>query len=261
MVSCLTGDADFFTSTSFPLPFHIHPSLLSSFDLFSNLFYFFLISIVLIMDLSRLNQDDISRLETLLTFARECSASTSPSTASNSASGRINPDDLNRLHSLSNRLQPPNGNPPLSQPASIISSRDTGPRPPTSTPSHTLPSTLTDNIPISPYHSIRATQQLPSAPQGHPSTSTLAAAPLPNHFLGLSSLGSNIRGHVNQQRLASSARNQLPTEGRRRRRGPAKHPPSIRTPVPKIEDCLSTLQDADGLPLIRIKVKVYPPQV
>jgi hypothetical protein len=103
---------------------------------------------------------------------------------------------------------------------------------------------------ITPYHSA-----LPGA-QGHPPRSTRISSMVEN-------IGSGITSQVNQQRLAAAAMN-LPSHvslpqrtARRRRRGLAISPPTL-MPAFSINSVLSN----EGLsPLIRIKVKVYPPQV
>lgn len=115
-------------------------------------------------------------------------------------------------------------------------------RPPSVTPA--APTT------ISPYHSA-----LPGA-QGHPPRSTRITNTIEN-------IGSGITSLVNQQRLAAAAVN-LPSQvtlpqrtTRRRRRGQAISPPTL-PPVFSINSVISN----EGLsPLLRIKVKVYPPQV
>lgn len=92
--------------------------------------------------------------------------------------------------------------------------------------------------------------------QGHPPRSTRISSTVEN-------IGSGIISQVNQQRLAAAAVN-LPSHvslpqrtARRRRRGPAILPPTL-TPTFPINSVLSN----EGLsPLLRIKVKVYPPQV
>jgi hypothetical protein len=107
------------------------------------------------------------------------------------------------------------------------------------------PSTIPSAPVITPYHSA-----LPGS-QGHPPHSAIST---------VENIGSNITSQINQQRLAASARN-LPSHvtlpqrtARRRRRGPAILPPTL-TQVSSINSVFSN----EGL--IRIKVKVYPPQV
>ena len=104
---------------------------------------------------------------------------------------------------------------------------------------------------ITPYHSA-----LPNA-QGHPPRSTRISSTVEN-------IGSGIASQVNQQRLAAAAVN-LPSHvslpqrtTRRRRRGPAIVPPTL-TPTFSINSVLSN--EGSSSPMIRIKVKVYPPQV
>lgn len=104
---------------------------------------------------------------------------------------------------------------------------------------------------ITPYHSA-----LPGA-QGHPprSTSTRITSTIEN-------IGSGITSQVNQQRLAAAAVNlpshvTLPQRTARRRRGQAISPPTL-TPTFSIN---SVLYNEGSSPMLRIKVKVYPPQV
>jgi hypothetical protein len=103
---------------------------------------------------------------------------------------------------------------------------------------------------ITPYHSA-----LPG-PQGHPPRSTRISSTVEN-------MGSSITSQVNQQRLAAAAVN-LPSQvslpqrtARRRRRGQAISPPTLTTTF----SINSVLSNDGSSPLIRIKVKVYPPQV
>jgi hypothetical protein len=80
-------------------------------------------------------------------------------------------------------------------------------------------------------------------------------------FLGFNTLAPPMTSQVNQRRLiaaAAHAPRQPRLPSRNRRRGPAIAPPSMPTP-PSVNDCLVDLP-LDG-PGIRIKVKVYPPQV
>ena len=71
---------------------------------------------------------------------------------------------------------------------------------------------------------------------------------------------------VNQQRRVSAAASQprqprLPSRGRRH--GPAVPPPSLpRNDQPCIDDCVSiAIRDGVEVPTLRIKFKIYPPQV
>jgi hypothetical protein len=114
---------------------------------------------------------------------------------------------------------------------------------------------------IAPYQTIRNSQNLPLAPQGHPSPSPSSSM---QPFLGFNSLSPPLTSQVNQHRLSAAASHnprqaRLPTRGRRR--GPAIAPPSMPRP-PCITDCLIDVEtDAGIVPGIRVKVKVYPPQV
>jgi hypothetical protein len=103
---------------------------------------------------------------------------------------------------------------------------------------------------ILPYHSA-----LPGA-QGHPPHSTRTNA--------VENIGSNITSLVNQQCLAAAAVN-LPSQvslpqrtTRRRRCGPAISPPMLASTF-SINSVLSN--EGSSSALLRIKVKVYPPQV
>lgn len=139
-------------------------------------------------------------------------------------------------------------------------SRDPGQAPRQVTPPHSLSSSTALTAPIGPYHGIHATQNTVMTSQGHPSLGVGGLSSQP--FLGLKRLGLSMAGQTNQRRMASAA-NTLPRQPRlpRRSRGPAVAAPSLRrSSGPRIEDCLS-IPDAQGNPTIRIKVKVYPPQV
>ena len=81
----------------------------------------------------------------------------------------------------------------------------------------------------------------------------------PEPFLSFSSLGASTSAtsQVNQQRLASSARQpQLPSYGHHCQ-GPAVWPPQL-PHAPRIKDCISNV---NGESVIQFGVKVYPPQV
>jgi hypothetical protein len=114
--------------------------------------------------------------------------------------------------------------------------------------------------PVGPYQSVRL-PSLAQAPQGHPSPA------MSQPFLGRGSfMAVNTSELVNQQRRASAVASQprqlrLPSRGRRR--GPAVPPPSLpRNSVPCIEDCVSTtIHNGVEIPALRIKLKIYPPQV
>ena len=104
---------------------------------------------------------------------------------------------------------------------------------------------------ITPYHSA-----LPGA-HGHPPPSTRISSAVEN-------IGSGIASQVNQQRLSAAAVNLPPhlslpqrTTRPRRRRGPAISPPTL-TPMFSLNSVLSN--EGSSSPLLRIKVKVYPPQ-
>lgn len=112
---------------------------------------------------------------------------------------------------------------------------------------------------ISPYQSIR----LPSLLQA-PTQAALQPSSQP--FLGRNNLAINMSAQVNQQRRVSAAASQprqprLPSRGRRR--GPAVPPPSLpQNNQPCIDDCVSTaIRDGVEIPTLRIKFKIYPPQV
>ncbi len=115
---------------------------------------------------------------------------------------------------------------------------------------------------IAPYQSIRLPSLL-QAPLGGP---TQALQPSSQPFLGRDNLSINMSAQVNQQRRVSAAASQprqprLPSRGRRR--GPAVPPPSLpRNSQPCIDDCVSTaIRDGVEVPTLRIKFKIYPPQV
>jgi hypothetical protein len=104
---------------------------------------------------------------------------------------------------------------------------------------------------IMPYHSA-----LPGA-QGHPPRSTGISSTIEN-------IGSGITSQVNHQRLSAAAANLPPhvtlpqRTVRRRRRGPAILPPTL-TPSFSVNSVLSNVGPGSS-PLIRVKIKVYPPQ-
>lgn len=123
------------------------------------------------------------------------------------------------------------------------------------------------SAPITPYQRVRTMGSgLPTAPRGHPSTPMVPNPVASQSFFGLENFGHNMRRQVNQQRLASSSSSRSSTtrqaRSAHRGRGPAIHPPTLpRVTTAKIEDCLSGFQDNHGVPLLRVKVKVYPPKV
>lgn len=157
----------------------------------------------------------------------------------------------------------PSGTRPQHSNPAIASLPETFPPPPLTTPiQHTYQSQRTTrgrlpSIPFAPYGS--------SA--GHPSTPTSSQP-----FLGLNNLGVSMAAQVNQQRRASAASHlprqpRLPTRGIRRR-GPAIQPPVMQqredNRTARLQDCISFVgTDASGAidQHIRLKVKVYPPQV
>ena len=112
---------------------------------------------------------------------------------------------------------------------------------------------------ITPYHGVR----LPSQAPGHAPQTMLQSVSQP--FLGRDNLAINMSGQVNQQRRASAAASQprQPRLPSRRRHGPAIAPPSLpRNSQPCIDDCLSTtISDSVEIRTLRIKFKIYPPQV
>jgi hypothetical protein len=179
---------------------------------------------------------------------------------------RLTPEQLQQLQSLFNQTLPNTPPPPAVSQSQLTANPPfqlgggSGQGPPQITHAHaSRPAT----DPIGPYLSARSTT---ATLQGHPSA--VAATPIANGrssqpFLGLDRLGLSMAGQVNQRRLASAAAT-LPRQPRlpRRGRGPAVPAPSLRrSSGPKVEDCLSTIPDAQGDFAIRIKVKIYPPQV
>ena len=197
--------------------------------------------------------------------------------------GQLTPDQLNSLINLiqsstNGQLQPPVNN---SLNSSLLNQPVGGATPPnpqndsSQSQAHPQPNVVPPSSqvvpPVRPYQSVNL-NMVPRPPAsmaslGHPLPSSSAAGlPPPDHFLGLSTLGIDARGHVNRQRLASSAARspmqpRLPARSRRRR-GPAEQPPSLpHTPRAQIADCLSNLQDGNGNTVIRLTVKVFPPMV
>ena len=230
------------------------------------------------MDFSRLNPEQLTQLQSLF---NQTLPPTPPVNGNTSTQSSLKSTSLPMAAS-----QPPLDNPPSQLGGSSSQS------PSQTTHSHPPPVTrLTD--PIGPYQSLCSTpfasQGYPStavttipavsglssqpflvASQGHPSTAvtTIPAVGSPSSqpFLGLDRLGLSMAGQVNQRRLASAAATlpRQPQLSRRGHRGPATPAPSLslrRSSVPKIEDCISTIPDAQGNFSISIKVKVYPPQV
>lgn len=232
------------------------------------------------MDLSQLNQDQLSQLLSLVNLvqpppaASQPSSSTSPSTASDV--NRLASEQFGRLQALVNNMQPaPNHaqvqasqtQPNPSSPSSWMPNSREGQMLLPQQPTSAQPSPLSAaNSPIGLYQNIRTTQNLPSAPQGHPSTTSMlsnAAGPSSQPFLGFGNLGLNMRSAVNQRRM-SSARNSTAVVRRRTARGPAVAPPALPfNTSPKITDCLEDNIDSNGVSsqLLRLKVKVYPPLV
>jgi hypothetical protein len=192
---------------------------------------------------------------------------------------RLNPEQLAQLQSLFNQtLQNPppavNGNTSMQNSLQSTSLPMAASQPPLNNPpsqvgegsaqGYPLP-VARPTDPISPYQSQRS---IPLASQGHPSTAVTTipavSGPSMQPFLGLDRLGLSMAGQVNQRRLSSAAAT-LPCQPqltRRGRRGPATPAPSLRrSSVPKVEDCISTTPDAQGIFSISIKAKIYPPQV
>lgn len=236
------------------------------------------------------------RLRSLLTSLSLPSPASGQPSISNSSptvltNNQLSVDQLSQLRSIANHLPPASS---AASPTSRSQTSDnytlTAPSPssivshtqPTSqqfgathtipTQQHSAPSIIT-SMPVAPYQSIR-TMGLPSARDGHPSVAaSTVAEPSSQPFLGFNNLGVNMRGQVNQRRLASSAATALPSSqprlpARGRRRGPAVHPPSLpRAAGARIEDCLLNVPEYhdNGVqvvgPLLRVKVKVYPPPV
>ena len=124
--------------------------------------------------------------------------------------------------------------------------------------------------PIQPYQSGCTMQVLPAAPQGHPSPTVAIAAANSSMqpILGRDTLSLNVANQVNQEHRASAVAHvprwqTVPTCGTRHRRGPATPTPSMAR-RPNIDDCLGIgIPDENGghTLSIRVKVKVYPPQV
>jgi len=117
---------------------------------------------------------------------------------------------------------------------------------------------------ILPYQSIRNLQNLPLAPQGHPSPSPSFSTSSMQPFLGFNTLSRPLTSQVNQHRLSAAASHnprqpRLPSRGRRRE--PAVAPPGMPRP-PCIADCLVDVETNAGIAAgIWVRVKVYPPQV
>lgn len=235
------------------------------------------------MDLSQLNQDQLTQLLSLVHLVQPPPAQPSINSPTVTVTGDTNSfnSERLRLQALVNSSQPA---PNLAQVQVQASGSNVAPTQPNSSgpsswmpngqmqPTSAQPSPLSAaNSPIGTYQSVRTMQNLPLAPQGHPSPS---ASMLPSSaglstqpFLGFGALGLNMRGAVNQRRLSSSAnaRNSTTTAVRRRTaRGPAVAPPSLPVSAkPKITDCLDDVIDSNGIlsQLLRVKVKVYPPMV
>jgi hypothetical protein len=194
----------------------------------------------------------------------------------------LTPEERAQLHRLFDRMHPqvPSqqanqsiGTPQPSQPSLQLSSSTvstTGNMTPHLS-SMALPQPSMTQLPSTPlttpvhhqYQSARGIQGtsaplLPSAPYGHPSSISAGGPSQP--FLGLHNIGLSMAGQVNQQRRASAAHHssahQLQTRGRRR--GPAIRPPTLPRSS-RVEDCLSVTGTTTGN--IRLKVKIYPPQV
>jgi hypothetical protein len=138
---------------------------------------------------------------------------------------------------------------PLSVPSQNTAAiRPTLPGPPLNQPQNQQP-LVPVPPPITPYRSARL-NIVPDAPQGHPSSAFGFTA--------------SLAGRVNQERRASASR--MPrqpalTTRRARTRGTAIQPPSLAT-QPNIQNCYTVAQDqGNDIQVLRLKVKVYPPQV
>jgi hypothetical protein len=143
-----------------------------------------------------------------------------------------------------------------------------------------LATQFSDAQPISePYMGSAISQALPATQNirratsrrfGHAIPSTARAPSSSQPFLGSNELSIGMTGQVNQRRLASAAAHlprapRLVTRGGRTNRGvhrgPAIHPPSLPR-SPSLEDCTYLGPDPNGnnVPMIHIKVYVYPPK-
>lgn len=188
----------------------------------------------------------------------------------------MNRDDLLRLRAILDTIvQAPSGQ-STAPTGSSSSSAAAIPRPTSqSQPSDSVPvasqvgetTLMHASTPIAPYQSARMTTStgLPAAPRGHPSTPTAPNPAASQSFFGLENLGVGMRNQTNQRRLAAASSSRSSTRQARtaiRGRGPAIQPPALpRVTPPKIVDCLSGFHDNHGSPLMRLKVKVYPPRV
>ena len=184
----------------------------------------------------------------------------------------------------------PLGVAPIAPHSSIPTNNDT-PLHPSQNSTTSNPLFLMSTGPIQPYQSARTTQEqptpttvqpyqgtplahtaqgLPVALRGHPSPVTVlpgtGTSSSMQPFLGRDSLGVGMASQVNQQRRASASshlprRHPLVTRGSRHpSRGPATSTPRLAR-GPNINDCLVAAPDGSGGHAVRVKVKVYPPQV
>ena len=193
------------------------------------------------MDLSRLTAEQLTQFQSFLQILHTPSQDSSVTAVSSSTASSTASSQLPTISSVPSQTRDISQGPHQARP----------PHPSTST-------ALT--APISSYNGMRTTQNTVMTSQGHPSLG--AVGPSSQPFLGLDRLGLSMAGQTNQRRLSSAATS-LPRQPRlpRRGRGPAIAAPSLRrSSGPRIEDCLS-IPDPQGNPTIRIKVKVYPPQV
>ena len=131
--------------------------------------------------------------------------------------------------------------------------------PVSSLPSATLFPASQNGAPVS---SLPSTTLFPAS-QGHPSSSTPTAVSLSQPFLGFNRLAVPMTSQANQQRLSAAAAHiprqpRLPTRNTRRR-GVAVAPPGLPR-GPRVDDCYVAI-GVGAEPGIRVKVKVYPPQV
>lgn len=211
------------------------------------------------MDFSQLNQDQLQSFVNLLqSFQR--GQSQLPANSS-SDSNQLNSGQENHLSVTQQNSRNISPQPQTPSQLSLAAQTHAHPHPISSSSS---------NAPIQPYQSGNSSMAQrrvpgPAASRGHPSPFTSSLSSASDPFLGLSALDISTRDRVNQQRRTSAAR--LPTSMQprlpsrpRRRRGPAERLPSMPcTSMPSILDCLSNMPD--GVEIIRITVKVYPPQV
>lgn len=209
------------------------------------------------MDFSRLSAQDLLQLHSFITRIQQPTGGQDLESGGNAQDHQVVPG-VGTPHNFPGNLL----NPPLPANVNINHLQQTVPN------TNPLINSMLAG-PIQPYQSVRTTQSLPAAPMGHPSpTAALTAASSSMQpFLGRDTLAVNMAGQVNQERRASAAarlprRQTVPTRGVRRRRGPATPAPSLARGL-NIDDCLINIPDENGghALSIRVKVKVYPPQV